>query len=57
MASKRQFATAAQGFGLLIAEHEGVCMGIGEREELEALIADEILPADTLLREARAEDF
>jgi hypothetical protein len=57
MARKADFAKAAQGFGLLIAEHDGTCMGIGERDELENLIADGILPEDTTLREAVPSDF
>lgn len=57
MASKTDFAAAANAYGLMVAEHDGDVMGIGELEELEALIADGVLPEATTLREARAEDF
>lgn len=57
--SKRQqrYAEAAKVEGLLIAEHEGVCMGIGTRDELQGLIDEGIMPTGTILRAARADDF
>jgi hypothetical protein len=57
MATKSQFAEAANSHSLLIAEHDGDVMGIGERDELQALIADGILPEGTTLREATPSDF
>ena len=57
MATKADFAKAAEQHGLLIAEHDGESMGVGERAELEALIADGILPEGTTLREATPSDF
>lgn len=56
--SKRDYALVAKGAGLLIAETvEGDSIGIGKRGEFEALIADGILPSDTVLREPLAVDF
>jgi hypothetical protein len=55
--SKSDYAKAAKDNGLLIAEHDGTCMGIGTRDELEGLIAAEVLPRGTVLREARQGDF
>lgn len=55
--SKSDFAAAANAHELLIAELDGVCMGIGTIEELEGLIADGILPEETTLRDARPSDF
>lgn len=57
MASKATYASAAKTHGLMIAEYDGNVMGIGERDELQALIDDGTLPSETLIREALAGDF
>jgi hypothetical protein len=57
VASKADYAAAAKAHELLVAEHDGDVMGIGERDELTNLIADGILPEGTTLREATPSDF
>jgi hypothetical protein len=54
---QHRFADQAYASDLLIAVYRGEVMGIGTLEELEALIADGILPEETICREPRAEDF
>lgn len=56
-ATQVRYAEAANANALLIAELDGNVMGIGERDELEALIRDGILPSETTLREAVPSDF
>ncbi len=55
--TQARFAKAADGFELLIPEYKGVAMGIGTRDELDALIAEGVLPAGTVLRAAMPSDF
>jgi hypothetical protein len=57
--SKRQeqYAATANVEGLLIAELNGVGMGIGTRDELQSYIDKGWLPEGTTLREAIASDF
>jgi hypothetical protein len=57
VATRPQFKQAAQVYGLLIADYNGEVQGIGTREELEELIADGILPRETVIREPVAGDF
>jgi hypothetical protein len=57
VATQQAFADAAQVEGLLVAEHGGAFMGVGTSEELQALIADGILPEGTTLRAAVESDF
>jgi hypothetical protein len=57
MATRTQFKQAAQGYGLMVAELDGEVQGIGTEAELLELIADGILPSDTVIREPLAGDF
>lgn len=57
MTRQQQYAEHANANGLLIAVHDGVDMGIGTRDELNGLIAEGVLPKETVLRDARSEDF
>lgn len=57
MATIRDYIKGANAHELLVAECDGQGAGVGTRDELEALIAEGVLPAETTLREALPSDF
>lgn len=54
---QQRYLNEANKAELKIVEHEGTCMGIGTRDELQGLIDDGILPEGTIIRDPIASDF
>lgn len=54
---QHRYRDEAVSIGLMIADHDGASVGIGTREELGALIAEGVLPDDTVIRAPAPADF